>query len=213
MAERAAGVARGFQVDLGDGSNIGDKIIVRSTAISIANNIRTLTQQNASGLRLARDFLSAKEGEDKDLDRTTRQPDDRVEQRQTVGEESKPPPLKSCGCVYCDVDYERIERVKEETIKTAFYQHEVPVKGFWTNVPCTAPPLGAAQRSRSDEVLAERKEESPDPMAAPVTFVNGKIVDAFVKAFDAFQDPGDSFRSCVKHALTVIAPAIAARVV
>jgi hypothetical protein len=40
--------------------------------------------------------------------------------------------------------------------------------------------------------------------------VNSEIVDAFVKAFEAYRDPGDSFRSCVRHALTEVAPLIIA---
>lgn len=41
--------------------------------------------------------------------------------------------------------------------------------------------------------------------------INSEIVDAFVKAFEAYQDPGDSFRSCVRAALTEVAPLIVER--
>lgn len=41
--------------------------------------------------------------------------------------------------------------------------------------------------------------------------INTDIVDAFIKAFQGYQEPGDSFRSCVRHTLTEIAPLIIER--
>lgn len=41
--------------------------------------------------------------------------------------------------------------------------------------------------------------------------ISSDVVDAFVKAFESYRDPGDSFRSCVRHALTQVAPQIIER--
>lgn len=41
--------------------------------------------------------------------------------------------------------------------------------------------------------------------------VNSEIVDAFVKAYEAYRDPGDGFRECVRAALIETAPLIVER--
>ena len=50
-----------------------------------------------------------------------------------------------------------------------------------------------------------------DTKDLPADLINSDIVDKFVKAIEAFRDPGDSKRSCYRHGLEQIAAEIVAR--
>lgn len=54
-------------------------------------------------------------------------------------------------------------------------------------------------------------EDHFPPEDCAVQLVNSEIVDAFIKAYDDFYEPGDSYRSAVRHALETVARRIAKR--
>lgn len=53
--------------------------------------------------------------------------------------------------------------------------------------------------------------KTPETNMGGQNLINSIIVDAFVKAFEDYRDPGDGFRECVRAALTEVVPLIAGR--